>query len=284
MPRTRPLPGIDRQVCSRLVEFRKVHCWTRREVAQKIELNEHTLEAIESAKAPVRFDLAWKLKCAYQLSLIWLATGKGDMTGNIVIPPSCVPNPRMSFSEAWDKYIRPAIADTLQLRRAFGEAVDQVIPCIADGTLSGKLTEITGPIRSSLPERLRAAFDESLKGAVREFGELKKAGKLSQINLESPEIKARNELTEISASVKSLDMSTWRELKTELKKATKPRGQMSAMADYLGVSLATVSLWLSDSRSAREPGANYALRMMAFLRLPSAKTNKRNPHEKCESS
>jgi hypothetical protein len=60
-------------------------------------------------------------------------------------------------------------------------------------------------------------------------------------------------------------MKSWPELRAQLVKATEPRGQKSALAEFLGVPLASVSRWLAGPQ---EPGANVALKMLYWVRHP----------------
>ncbi|NOS68664.1 MAG: helix-turn-helix domain-containing protein [Verrucomicrobia bacterium] len=60
----------------------------------------------------------------------------------------------------------------------------------------------------------------------------------------------------------------WPLLKKKLQLATKPDGAKTKLADFLGVKIASVSQWLSESKSKREPSAEYALQMQEWLRRP----------------
>jgi len=56
-------------------------------------------------------------------------------------------------------------------------------------------------------------------------------------------------------------------LKARLQKATQATGSKTRLAEFLGVKLSNVSLWLMDDsrKSAREPGAETALRMLRWV-------------------
>jgi hypothetical protein len=57
----------------------------------------------------------------------------------------------------------------------------------------------------------------------------------------------------------------WPELKQRLQKATEPVGLKPALAKALGVDPTRISQWLSESKNAREPGGDYALRMLKWV-------------------
>ena len=71
----------------------------------------------------------------------------------------------------------------------------------------------------------------------------------------------------IAGKATCVHVRTWKQLRDRLIAATAPRGQKQALANWLGVSLANVSRWLSG----REPGGNYALRMLLWVETVGAK-------------
>lgn len=84
---------------------------------------------------------------------------------------------------------------------------------------------------------------------------------------------AKTALDEVHASVNTDDVKAqWPLLKKRLQKATEPVGLKSRLAEFLGVKLASVSQWLSDSESQREPGAETTLRMLRWVELQERKT------------
>jgi len=84
------------------------------------------------------------------------------------------------------------------------------------------------------------------------------------------ELFSRNMLTDSATSRKTSDVkpkALWLALKKKLQTKTEATGR-TALAAFLGVELSRVSQWLSESKSAREPGAEYALLMQAWLNDP----------------
>ncbi|HAO80204.1 MAG TPA: hypothetical protein DCQ92_14795, partial [Verrucomicrobia subdivision 3 bacterium] len=62
--------------------------------------------------------------------------------------------------------------------------------------------------------------------------------------------------------------SEWLKLKKKIQAVTANAGSKSKLADFLCVDLTQLSKWLTDSDSAREPGADYTLRMQAWVNDP----------------
>jgi len=92
--------------------------------------------------------------------------------------------------------------------------------------------------------------------------------KFLQDKLASSGADTKTELDYVHASVNSGEVKAqWPLLKKRLQKAAKPPGLKSKLAEFLGVKLASVSQWLSDSDSQREPGAETTLQMLKWVEL-----------------
>jgi hypothetical protein len=81
----------------------------------------------------------------------------------------------------------------------------------------------------------------------------------------------KNDLTNKATSSNIADVKVqpqWPALKRRLQEATAKAGSKSKLAKFLKVDLTRVSQWLSDSENAREPGAEYALRMLFWVEHP----------------
>jgi transcriptional regulator with XRE-family HTH domain len=78
--------------------------------------------------------------------------------------------------------------------------------------------------------------------------------------------KAKTTLDTVHATVNSDDVKAqWPLLKKRLKAATAVAGSKTQLAEFVGVKLASVSQWLSDSESQREPGAETTLRLLQWV-------------------
>ena len=84
---------------------------------------------------------------------------------------------------------------------------------------------------------------------------------------EAAENSSKKELTKtaIGTNVAGGVKNQWPALKRRLQKATAEAGLKSKLADFLRVDLTRVSQWLTDAKSAREPGAEYALQMLHWV-------------------
>lgn len=63
-------------------------------------------------------------------------------------------------------------------------------------------------------------------------------------------------------------INQWSSLKRRIQNATTKSGARSKLANYLDVDLTQLSKWLTDADSAREPGAEYTLRMLYWVKHP----------------
>jgi transcriptional regulator with XRE-family HTH domain len=75
-----------------------------------------------------------------------------------------------------------------------------------------------------------------------------------------------------SGKLGGVKKNQWPELKQKIQQAASEPGVKSALAKFLGVHLTQLSKWLTDSKIAREPGAEYALQMKYWVEnIQSAK-------------
>jgi hypothetical protein len=78
-----------------------------------------------------------------------------------------------------------------------------------------------------------------------------------------------SDLTNPATSSKLMGVKgQWPALKRKLQEATAEPGLKSKLAEFLKVDLTRVSQWLTDAKSAREPGAEYALKMLYWVEHP----------------
>src|SRR5262245_33128362 len=111
MPRTKPLPQREQEICARLVEFRSARGLKRSDVAAVMGINESTLANIEKAKAPLRMGMAYKLGGRYNLSLRWLATGELPIRTFVPILQRLLDDIDLSrlFSDAYDHELKDTV-------------------------------------------------------------------------------------------------------------------------------------------------------------------------------
>lgn len=88
---------------------------------------------------------------------------------------------------------------------------------------------------------------------------------LDPFNFESPTKTGDSNLDDVGKFGNISDVKSWPELRSQMVKATELRGQKSALAEFLGVPLASVSRWLGTEQ---EPGADIALKMLYWVKHP----------------
>lgn len=117
MPRKTPMPEVERQICARVRLFREKAKYPQASVARELGLTPTTLAMYESAKAPIRYELASKIVNRYSINQRWLATGILPETPAAEIPDDIemqIP-PRMLFSDAYARFIGAQIEWRLQI-------------------------------------------------------------------------------------------------------------------------------------------------------------------------
>lgn len=253
MPRKNPMPEREQQICSRLRVFRESTKLTRAAFAREIGVDPLRLASYELGRAPVRFDLAWRVKEKFHLSLVWLFKEVGNMRGNYAVSAACVPTPDMLFSKAYEFYIGQALIDAKAGLHEFPN--DEILfATVAKGSkLSGlELDSLFDRLKTRIPKRIWPGFRASMDQCAAQAVEYLRKGVLthSETHVKTAAVKPQPQLPIL------LD---------ELKKATAEPGKKSALAKFLGAPLASVSRWLSGER---EPGGEITLRMRYWLDHP----------------
>lgn len=87
-----------------------------------------------------------------------------------------------------------------------------------------------------------------------------------QSDLTEEALAPKNDLTEtLTQPIVEVVKPLWPALKKRLQSATAETGKKSELANFLKLDLTRVSQWLTDGKSAREPGAEYALQMLHWV-------------------
>ncbi len=129
---------------------------------------------------------------------------------------------------------------------------------------------------NDLPPTLRLALYRHLVNSSQEFEslhleEIRAFAKLRKLSTSASQLtKAeKSDLTNKTTLVDSEGVKDkWLNLKKQIQKATTDAGSKSKLAAFLDVDLTQLSKWLTDSDSAREPGAEYTLQMQAWVNDP----------------
>jgi len=132
-----------------------------------------------------------------------------------------------------------------------------------DWIFSGMRQEALPRFDAIPPEKifkLEKRMKFSLKLPFRQFWRL--VGWIPEDN----DFEEKKELTDKATSGSSDGVNgEWLKLKKQIQQATADTGKKTALAKFLRVDLTQLSKWLTDSDSAREPGAGYTLRMQAWV-------------------
>lgn len=127
------------------------------------------------------------------------------------------------------------------------------------------------PIPSELLAKIppRATFRDAVNGVLNAHLQLRRAEASVNLNTRRLRLMAESDLNapkiglnDVAALVTLPPVRNWQELRKRLIQATEPSGEMTALAKWLDVPLASVSRWLSGDR---EPGGDYALRMLKWV-------------------
>jgi transcriptional regulator with XRE-family HTH domain len=271
MPRKNPLSERELAVCSRVKLFRTKMDYSRVAFARKLNIDSSMLSSIEHGRARLKFFLAKRLGETFAVSFRWLAEGAGDMQPYDPAGHSSFASiPQYAtFTEVYDRHLknvlkeRAKVADSFRSKGiyVFNATAPARVPLPGAGIIQSVATEIRTGL-DHLPEGVWPAFEAALIDAASEFLRDYDAGQ-------------RKQLTEPSSPVSNEPVKAqWLHLKKKLQKETASPGAKTSLAKFIGVSadLTRISQWLSDSKSAREPGAEYALRMQYWLEHPEARS------------
>jgi hypothetical protein len=95
---------------------------------------------------------------------------------------------------------------------------------------------------------------------------LKSKQRVRTLNSEDSSLLKKKDLTKTATSISIAGVKPlWPALKQRLQTATAKTGKKSELAKFLKVDLTRVSQWLTDKKSAREPGAEYTLLMLHWV-------------------
>ena len=273
---------LEREICARVKTIRKAIKWPQSSFAQALGITRDQLTNIECGCTPLRFNIASRLIILTGSSPRWIAEGIGPQKMRVKIgerlleeiPRNCL------FSEGWEHWLKQPFEATVggaKTRLAsrpegttFHDApitVGEQAPLgfiEAEDVLRCLIEDFRGVLKS-IPPHLLYLFSAQITKAWRDFV------RINIIEVCEWEARQRNKqegrLTETSTrlNVPPGMQSEWTVLKRRLQDATAKPGAKTKLAEFLGVDLTRVSQWLTDSKNAREPGAEYALKMLRWL-------------------
>lgn len=285
------MPESERQICQRLLDFRRSIKLSREALAEELGVTASKLKSYEYGRVPLPYLFAAKLCRTFGINPVWLVEGKELMR----VENEDLLNPKIEseirsrtlFSFAYNAFIKPHLSEGEGGK--FQKSVRKIEPQLANAglvinfprsvgtidadTLIAMLAKTFSPFVSKLPPTLRFSLFRDLVNASKEFEKLhleeimafEKAHKPAVSQDETLKLQSlpKKDLTYVSESVKHDDVQAQLPKFIErLKMATRERGQKTTLAKYLGVPLASVSQWLSGER---EPGGETTLRMLHWV-------------------
>ena len=274
----------ERMICASVVKFRKKIGWSQKDFAAVLGVSLNQWASVEYGRTPLRYDVAWKMRILFKVSLEWLSVGEfgPDSVFNDELPPpdsTGLPESAL-LSEVSDKVNGSVPEFNYAAKRpkeikldkkemahrafvSFGlrEQIDVWIAKVPDGytgDFCDKFFELAKKYLGALPKEPDALVNARLDALMweemrRELRQRLRGGTPLQ----------KSDLTESEMSIKTDDVkSLLPKLLERLKKASSEPGKKSELAKYLGVPLASVSRWLSGDR---EPGGEITLKMFHWV-------------------
>jgi transcriptional regulator with XRE-family HTH domain len=290
----------ERYICAQFKLVRESLHWSQSEFSKELGITRDQLTAIESGSTPLRYDIAWRLRIRFTISLRWLAEEEGfpgSFLDDDLPPPSKTGlSGRALLSsviKARDKRVqREAGASPISTPEQLSASLGAIIygkeeqeadikhrlvmedfikiwvpDWIARAPL-GKANELTEFIMKSANDFLRRFPEDPAKVVDA------RAEEMTWERIRSENAKRRlsglenNPLTQTSESSRNAAVKTkltLKELLKMVKLVTEPRGMKAKLAKHLGVSESNVSEWL---RGIREPGGEMTLRLLNWVNDP----------------
>lgn len=283
-------------ICLRVKRVRSELQLSQPEFAAALGITRNKLACIETFITPLRYGVARVLCDEFDISQAWLAEGLG------------LPQPRINFaadaaqsvpdstllSEAFSLYLRPllptAAVQTLKVSEQSGARIRLIVSRDTEGKKrwGWNISQEVRVAMEDLPEGERAEFAQTVIKAMDDFHSArglrrKIAGfvrpkdwpKNKPVPLDWAALRASGakaptkDVGKVHESVNDAEVKPqWPLLKKKLQRETSSAGAKSALADFLGVKIGSVSQWLSESKSQRQPGAEITLRMIKWLEDP----------------
>jgi len=284
VPRKTPVPKLDREIAARIKEFRVRWKCTRPHLAAQIGVDPETLTRIEDGRVPLKYGIAGKIFSYLPINPHWAATGRGLPKGYIILPTieELKINANAVFSEVYLGSLLPSfknedeefqLAMILRYHRGLQNA-DLVKKAFRDvpedqiGDLAQSLENFIFRFLAKHPD------SDSKQELQRQIWYANAKQFFHSPNAERPNAED-SEFTHLTdaETIESLPevKAQLPNLLVRLNQATRESGRMSALAELLGVPLASVSRWLSGKR---EPGGEITLKLLQWVEQQERKTKK----------
>ena len=265
------MTNADRAIAKRVRRVRFANQITQAEFAKAINESLDRIASIEYERTPLTVGLADEICITFDVNLAWLASGKGNMKPFIGRIEEIAHE--IDASELLSKNFTEVIQKRLLERyyadfdyNTFGsDAILTGFGALPEGEATEKyLARFVQDLNQNFAALPHGGKAKLLSLMVRMFTKFSKDWELGRRDFpgwpdDNPEIgltdsATSEKLSEVKAQIPSL--------LERLNRATKESGKMSALAEFLGVPLASVSRWLSGKR---EPGGEITLRLLRWV-------------------
>jgi hypothetical protein len=245
----------EKLIGARLRAFRETLQIPRTKFAFTVACGSERFAAYEAGRARLPYEVFHYITGRYFLNPFWLAWGASGGSPRLDAPFDDTGfvqhvSGHALFSATFDASIATMFSELQRREMKEDEQLRQTV-----SRLKSKLL--------TKPELLDANL-------VKEIGALRMIAQQFETDLEFRKRAAgpggKNDLTKVlTTSNMGAVKPLWPELKRRLQKATAETGKKSELAKFLKTGLTVVSRWLTDDKSAREPGAEYALQMLHWV-------------------
>lgn len=262
MPRKTPLPEQEREICGRMLEFRRAIQISRVKFALFVDVNQFTLASIEAGRSPVRFSLAFASQTEFRLNIKWLVTGREPMCGGPVFHGAMVTDHNLPVSRAYDLYLRKVV-----------DQLDARVEALKAGGLRLRLTTPVGlPIGESYIDDIATDLRREFKDlSPIEWIELIRRLRIAVREFLAAQNKVILDKSRTDDSVGGMvSVPTWPQLRKLIAEQTSERGAKAALAAKLGVSPQVLTNWLVD-REQGAPNAETTLKLLSMFWRPDKK-------------
>ena len=276
----------ERDICVRLKHFREGIVWGQKEFADKLEASFDQIVSIEYQRTRLSYQIAWKIREIFGLSLTWLSTGYGPPNERDLDPwpnPASIQKKSILLSEVMEslRFLdlnSPAHKEQEKLwfKDRKNKAPFRASRSILLSILKDNLLEWLAAIPENKTEELATEIihiGQSFADKYAEKSDVKIAVRTSALIWGEMREEIRKRLLHKTPENKNLTNAATSDLLAEvkpqlpnlrerLKRATSESGKMSALADFLKVPLASVSRWVAGKR---EPGGEITLKMLRWV-------------------
>jgi transcriptional regulator with XRE-family HTH domain len=301
----------ERDICARVKTFRERIKWSQSEFAAQLGISLNQLASIEYGRTPLRYDIAWRMRREFGVSLSWLDEG---FTFPDMQDPDPFPSPaseglpaRALLSTVARMASERAQEEGLSALNALGQNAD--IPAVAAeidkfvervfGSFSDMqrrwvnmthLNFLRDQWLAAVPPGHVDAFTEAVMQAAKSFLDSLPAEPDSEIERRSDELmwirirdavakkfarEATKGLTDTSSPEMIAEMRTLKGLLAKAAHLTEQVGKKTELAKFLNVAPETVSRYLS--RSGMEPGGETTLKLLNWVEAQERLTQQKTP-------